>query len=351
MGSILKSRWTWFMTIISLILLCNTLLYQIDTMKPLPQSIALYSLIDFLIVIPVVTYFFIIRKRYSLKYLLPVALAGYGAAWLIVPQGYLASYSFVKYIVFAGEAAFIGLELFILFQVAVKLPRLIRAYKMHSEDGVPFFLPKVEEAFRSALKSTKVIKVLMTDMGVIYYSLFSWRKRPPRGENTFTYHQQTSVIALNIMLIHALAIESIGVHIWLHSWNAVASTILLILNIYTLLLLLAELQANRLCPFVITDEKLYLHVGLMKRLTVNVEDIREVRCYNGPEKISKAERKHIFDGRAADFVQEKPAIEMTFVRRVEVKKPFGMTQKVEKAHVRPDDTKGFYEALSAKVSS
>ena len=73
------------------------------------------SLFDFIITIPLIVYFFIIRKRYSIKYLLIVAIAGYGLASLIIPKDLLSSYSFVKYILFACEGVFIILvELYII---------------------------------------------------------------------------------------------------------------------------------------------------------------------------------------------------------------------------------------------
>lgn len=94
---------------------------------------------------------------------------------------------------------------------------------------------------------------------MFHYALFSWKKKLSiKHGDSFTYHQKTSVNAVYIMLIHAIAIESIGLHYWLHSWNAIVAYIILIANIYGILYFLAEINATRLTPFVLTDSHLML---------------------------------------------------------------------------------------------
>ena len=97
-----------------------------------------------------------------------------------------------------------------------------------------------------------------------------------------------------MMLIHALVLESVGFHFLLHSWNLTVSIILLLFNIYTLIFILAEIQVIRLCPFMITNRHLYLQVGIMQQLTVPIEEIKSIHHYQGPEKLSKDEKKDIY---------------------------------------------------------
>lgn len=51
----------WF-GIVSLIVLSNYLLYALPIVPAAPKEVVLGSLLDFMFVIPVITYFFIIRK-------------------------------------------------------------------------------------------------------------------------------------------------------------------------------------------------------------------------------------------------------------------------------------------------
>lgn len=86
MISLSKNKWLWFTVILSLVIGSNLLIYRLESIGPLPTGMALGSLFDFIITIPLLVYFFIIRKRYSLKYLLPVMLLGYGVGVLVIPH-------------------------------------------------------------------------------------------------------------------------------------------------------------------------------------------------------------------------------------------------------------------------
>ncbi|HHT7190902.1 TPA: hypothetical protein ACTZ5N_004367, partial [Bacillus cereus] len=93
--------------LISLIMLSNYLLYALPIVPAAPKEVVLGSLLDCMFVIPVITYFCIIRKRYSLTYILPVIMAGYLFAKFIIPSDYLQTFSYVSYIIVAGEIAFV----------------------------------------------------------------------------------------------------------------------------------------------------------------------------------------------------------------------------------------------------
>ncbi|WP_129729094.1 hypothetical protein [Ectobacillus funiculus] len=161
--------------------------------------------------------------------------------------------------------------------------------------------------------------------------------------SVFTYHKKTSAIAFYVMLIHALIIESVGFHFLLHSWNPIVALVALILNLYTLLLFLAEIQALRLAPFILTDNHLYLQVGVMKRLKVSLQDIKSIHAYEGPE-------KEIFDAVLVDFMKEQPAFEITFHTPQTAQLLYGFTKTVTKVHLRPDKPQQFYTVLTENLS-
>jgi hypothetical protein len=344
-----KTKWVWFISLLSLVIGSNILLYQLDSMQPLSTEVALGSLFDFLITIPVITYFFIIRKRYSLKYLLPVMMVGYGAALWIIPNGYMESYSFIKYVLFASEAAFILLELYIGFKLLTKMPAIIKFYRSNTVE-IPTFPYRLEQAFTRHLKPNRFLGIIFSEITMFYYSLFSWRKKPLHEGLVFTSHKKTSAIAVYVMLIHALILESVGFHFLLHSWNEIVAIIALVLNLYTLLIFLAEIQAIRLAPFIITNQQLYLQVGIMKQLIVPLEEIKSLHYYEGPEKLSKEEEKIVFDACMPDFIREKPAIEIEFFSPQESKMMYGFKKKVTKVHLRPDEPQLFFETLKTKIT-
>lgn len=349
MVTLARNRWIWFFVLLTLVITSNFTVYRMDSLAPVPAGVAIGSLFDFLVTIPLMVYFFIIRKRYPLRYLLPVMLAGYGAACLIIPNGLLTDYSFVKYILAAGEAAFFLGEVFVIYKIAMKIPKIIKSYRLN-EAEIPAFSYQMQQAWAQHFPESRLQEILLSDFTIYYYSLFSWRKKPLSVEHMYSYHKKTSAIALKIMLIHALVIESVGFHFLLHTLNPAVAIIILLLNVYTVLIFIAEIQAIRHCPFMITDQHLYLQVGLMKKLIVPLEKIKDVHYYQGPEKLIKEEAKVVFDAVVTDFFKEKPTVEVEFTQPVEAKLMYGFKRNVNKAHLRPDELQKFYEALTAKIT-
>lgn len=98
-----KTKILLFFIFISFILAANYILFRIPVLGPVPSGAVIGSILDFMIVIPLLAYFFIIRKRYSLKYLGFVIAASYGAAYFIIPNEHFSQYSFLPYIVFLSE--------------------------------------------------------------------------------------------------------------------------------------------------------------------------------------------------------------------------------------------------------
>lgn len=93
------------------------------------KEVVLGSILDCMFVIPIITYFFIIRKRYSLTYIFPVVIAGYIFARFIIPSDYLQAFSYVSYIIVAGEIAFVCFELFLLYKIVRMLPTIRKNIK------------------------------------------------------------------------------------------------------------------------------------------------------------------------------------------------------------------------------
>ncbi|MEH7374305.1 hypothetical protein [Neobacillus drentensis] len=351
MISLSKNKWIWFTVVLSFVIGSNLLIYRLESLATLPTGIALGSLFDFILTIPLLVYFFILRKRYSLKYILPVMIAGYGAAVLIIPHGLLSAYSFVKYILLVGEAAFFLLELYFVINFIAKIPAIIKSYRTNASE-IPTFPYRMKQAWDQHLPPSRVQEICFSDMTMYYYSLFSWRKKTMLpNESIYTYHKKTGAITLYVMLIHALVLESVGFHFLLHSWSPLVATIALVLNVYTLLFFLAEIQAIRNCPIMITDQHLYLQIGLNKHLIVPLEEIKSIHPYQGPEKLTKQQSKQVFDAVLADFFKERPTLEVEFYHPVEARFIYGFKKKVTKAHLRLDEPQKFFHALTTKINA
>jgi len=352
MLSISRTKWLWFCLLLTLVVSSNVLIYQLNMLQPLPNQVALGTLFDFIITIPIFTYFFIIRKRYSWKYLLSLAVLGYGAAYLIIPHKMLTSYHNTSYIPIFFEGILFFIEIYIGYKLIRKLPAIIRNFN-NNFTNTSTFQDRLEEALMLHLKPSRTLDIISSEITMLYYSLFSWRKEQVsvlENASIFTFHKKTSFVALYVMLIHAIVLESIGFHFLLHSWSPVLSLIALVLNVYTVLLFLAEIQAIRLCPIFLTNHQLHFQIGIMKRLKVSIKDIKSVHYYEGPEKTSNKESKHIFDAVLSDFMKEKPSIEIELHSPKKAKFLYGISKNVTKIHLRPDEPQRFYKILNTKLN-
>ncbi|USK52809.1 hypothetical protein LIS82_14315 [Cytobacillus solani] len=344
-----KTKILLFFIFISFILAANYILFRIPVLGPVPSGAVIGSILDFMIVIPLLAYFFIIRKRYSLKYLGFVIAASYGAAYFIIPNEHFSQYSFLPYIVFLSEGLLILVELFILYKVISKLPRLIRNYRSISNQDSLFQL-NVKRTVKNHLPNNRLIAVFLSELSIFYYSLFAWRKKVNiQNGHSYTYHKKTSVNAVYIMLIHATVIESIGFHYFLHQWNEMASYILLFLNLYAILYFLAEIHAIRLTPFVLSRDCLLLQPGFSKSMELPLEIIKEIKYYDGPEKLNKKELNELFDARVIDFFQEKPQFEINLKEPQVVNFAYGIKKEVKRIILNVDDPDGFYQAIQKRI--
>lgn len=346
-----KPRILLYAILTSLILLSNYMIYRTSMFGPVPEGAVIGSLLDLLIILPLLTYFMIIRKRYSLKYLGIVIFAAFAAAYFIVPQQHLSEYSFLPYLLIVSEGAFLLLELYIAYTVITRLPKLLKEYKSLSKQN-SFFLFNVKNAVEKHLPGNKTVLVFITEFSLFHYALFSWKKKIHiQGGQAFTYHKKTSINAVYIMLIHAIAIESIGLHYFLHNWNAIVSYILLFLNVYGILFFIAEIQATRLTPYLLTDNHLLLQTGFSKSMHLPLSQIKELKYYEGPEKFSRKEMDDLYDARVADFIVEKPTFEILLHEPQEMHMMYGMKRNVNRIVLNVDEPAAFYSEVKKALDS
>ncbi|HEB2435521.1 TPA: hypothetical protein RY883_005042 [Bacillus cereus] len=333
--------------LVSLIMLSNYLLYALPIVPAAPKEVVLGSLLDCMFVIPIITYFFIIRKRYSLTYIVPVVIAGYIFARFIIPSEYLQDFSYVSYIIVAGEIAFVCLELFLLYKIVRKLPTIIKKYKEYKSEYSSFSYA-IDVAFDATMKRNKLIDIIVTECKLIYYAFLSWREKVPEGEYVYSYHKKTGAIGVYIMIIHATLIESIGFHYLLHQWNPVIAWILLILNVYAMIYFIAEIQAMRKNPLIVTEEQVIIQIGLGKKIVIPFTQIDNIAFYKD-ELLTAKEGKQVLDATVMEFIKEPATFEITLKEPVKAQLLYGFSKTVSRVHLNVDEERKFYDAVKEKV--
>lgn len=333
--------------LVSLIMLSNYLLYALPIVPAAPKEVVLGSLLDCMFVIPIITYFFIIRKRYSLTYIVPVVIAGYIFARFIIPSDYLQDFSYVSYIIVAGEIAFVCLELFLLYKIVRKLPTIIKKYKEYKSEYSSFSYA-IDAAFDATMKRNKLIDIIVTECKLIYYAFLSWREKVLEGEYVYSYHKKTGAIGVYIMIIHATLIESIGFHYLLHQWNPVIAWILLILNVYAMIYFIAEIQAMRKNPLIVTEEQVIIQIGLGKKIVIPFTQIDNI-AFCKDELLTAKEGKQVLDATVMEFIKEPATFEITLKEPVKAQLLYGFSKTVSRVHLNVDEERKFYDAVKEKL--
>lgn len=305
------------------------------------NAIVIGSMLDLVIVAPLL--FIAWKRKWSWKNIFIATAAGLIVVRFLIPLEYLAPFEKVTWIGFVIEGLLVLLELVLIITLFKYMPSIVRSVKASSLPVVFSFSNAVEEK----MKGHPIIRIVSSEMLIFYYAFASWRKRPKLSGNEFTLHHNSSFIALRVMLIHALVIETAAVHWMLYDKHFVLAMILLVADLYAVILFIGDLQAVRLNPLQVTDDRLYLSFGLMKRMEIKWTDIQEV--VDDAKSLEQKRSKGILEFVARDFEETNPTVILILKQPVEAKLLMGFGKSYEKVAIRVDDSARFKTLLKEKL--
>ncbi|PLT28946.1 hypothetical protein [Peribacillus deserti] len=348
--SLRKSRQKIFLILIMAVLVANIALWKTDVYQPVPKPAALSSFFDLMITIPLLIYFCWLRKKADIKYLFAFVFLGYCSALLVIPPEYRQNLGFIKWMVIGSEAIFFSMEFYLLARILIRFPEFGRVWRaVRSEE--PSFLIALKSSLTKVYSDSKAVHLISFDLSMWHYAFFSWTQKKNRAENTgFTYHKKTSFIALHIMLIHAILLETAGFHFLLHQWNEIAAWVVLGLNALSVVFLIAHIQAVRSSAIWIREEKVVFQVGMTGLIEIPVSAISSFRKFNPADKYSKKEKNMIFEAFVQDFIPEPPQFELVLDREYTAYTVFGLRRKVNSIHIRVDEPHDFSQKISQSFS-
>ncbi|OES43411.1 hypothetical protein [Domibacillus iocasae] len=327
----------WAIAFLILVLTSNMLLYRPAVQEffsiQIESGIAIVSLIDLVIIAPVIAYFVF---NLSVKQMIGLMVTGLIAARLLIPVEYFAPYKGILYAGIAAEGLLLVMEVGLLFYVLRKIP-LIRK-KMRGTAAIYSMLPAVEKA----AGNNKLVTIVVSEFLMIYYAFFAWRKKAPSHDDVVTMHMKTSAIAMNMMLIHAIVIETIGIHWWLHEKSIWISIVLLVLNVYSVIFFLAETQVIGLNPIEIKEGKLYAAQGLTKCIIVPLEKVKEVKWGAKPH-------KEVLEFILKDFEPLEVQVVITLREPLEATMFMGSKKAVTELALRVDEPEKLKQLLQKEM--
>lgn len=328
-----------------ILLVSNFALYRssfgINILPANTNPVVTGSLIDLTIVAPVL--FLAWRRKLNWKYFLSLMAGGLILARFIIPMQYLAPFKTLTLVGFAMEGAIVLLEILLLLTLFKYLPQIIQTVKKSSLPQLFSFSNAVDQK----VKKHPIIQVICSEMLMFYYAVCLWKREPVYKENTFTLHRKSSYIAFQVMIIHAIVVETLGIHWWLHEKSLVLSLVLLVINLYSIVLFLGDIQAVRFNPLQIEADRMYVSLGLMKRMEIRWEDIEEI--IEDRSMLERRLQKDTIEFVTRDLEKVYPDVIIKFKYPVEATLLMGMKKKYEQVAIRVDEPERFKETLRSRL--
>ena len=211
---ILKRPASWFLALILLILVTDITMLRVFSSAHDEQILAYSVLFDFMLTIPFLYWFCVLRRKgKSLAKILPMPLLGALAAWLVFPAE-MRSHIWnavwpVEMLLAGAEIVFVGYELRLLYRLYRRFSHIARQEE------------NTGEALRMAVHETmgkgKFASLVLHDVGITYYLLFSWRRKPAAdrdGTYQFTYHRKNSQLLYAAIYTKVLVVKGFLFTCW-----------------------------------------------------------------------------------------------------------------------------------------
>jgi hypothetical protein len=338
-----KGRKVW-LALLLLVVVSNYAVYQtsmgIDIL-PVPEEalgVVVGSFIDLMIVAPVL--FMLYVRKFSWKLSITLAAFGCIALRLIIPVELLGPFEKVTLIGIGVELLLVIIELIMIVTFVRYMPKIIRDVK---ESTLPVLF-SFHHGINRYVKHNPIIQVLCAEALMFYYAVLSWKKTPMPG---ITLYKKSSYIAFQVMMIHAIIVETLGIHYFIHDKWPIVSIVLLVFNVYSIFFFVGDIQAVRMNPIVLNAHSLYISQGLMKRAEI---DFSHIECIIEDREFLESKRKKD----TVEFVmRDFETVYPDFVLKMKVPQKATLFMGIEKEYnyvaIKCDDPLQLKEILVAKV--
>ena len=335
-----RGKYIWLALLLLLlasnVALYNTGLSEVLQIEQAPE-VVIGSLLDLIVVMPILALLYL--RKFSWKAAIGLIAFGCVLSRFIIPSSMLSPYKMVTTAGIAVELCILLIELIIIAIFITYMPKIVQQMKNSTVPRV-FAFPQASDDYA---KGNPIIRVLASELLVLYYAYASWRKTPKPG---ITLHQNSSYIAFQVMMIHAIALESLGIHWWLHSKAPILSLVLLILNVYGIIFFIADIRAMKLNPLHHTADGLYISLGLMKRAYIEFDEIEEV--ITDSEQLQLKKQKNRAEFICRDFEEVFPQILLKMKQPQTVEYLYGMKKHYDYVAIKCDDPRLLLEIIESR---
>ncbi len=251
------------------IILLISLFLALSPLIEMNADLAMGITYDLTIVSPVL-YFLLIRKsKLPNISAVPVFVLGVVLATLILPTQFQLHLSNIKVFVLPI------VELIVISTILWKVSKTIKTFRSLSNTGRDFYL-LFKQSASQVLGQPLVAAVLATEVAMIYYALFAWKKRII-SPNEYSAFRENAVIATLATFIFLIVAETFALHFILIKWNITVAWVLFGVSLYTGIQLFGHLRAIRKRYTKLEERVLHLKYGLFGDVSFSVDQIEEIK--------------------------------------------------------------------------
>jgi len=223
---------------------------------------------DLTLITPLVYLFLIWKKKIPKITAVPFFVVGIVVATFLIPGQEQYHLSLVK--TYITPLVPLTIITIIIYKICKEL-EVMKANLIKIEDKYLLF-KKISKAI---VPNEKVSRIAASEAALIYYSVFSW-KRKKTADNQFTNYKENAVISLLLGLILVIIIETFVLHTVLIKWNEIIAWIFALSSIYVLLQILGHLKALVKRPSEIKEGHLILKNGLLGDVNIHLDEIEHI---------------------------------------------------------------------------
>lgn len=318
-----------------LIITSSTLLSKLVVLNP---DLAIGITYDLTILSPLI-YLFLIRKTSIPKITtLPFFIGGIVIASLILPNHLKSHLNFIiTYIVPIIETSVISIIIY-------KCYRISKIFKSTSATSTDFYSLVMKSAIQ-VLGDSKFTKVFVTEITMIAYSIFIWKKVHP-NEYQFTSYKENGNISFFGAVIFIIITETFIVHMLFHTWNETFIWILTIGSLYGGLQIFSHIKSLKRRFSEIKNDQLILKYGLFGDVEIDISSIKSIELTSNEvdNKLYKVEKMALLK----DF--ESHNIAIYFNENIEIKGAYGRVKSCNVILTQIDDKQRFIDEITGKLN-
>lgn len=196
---------------------------------------------------------------------------------------------------------------------------------------------RIAAAARTVAGDGRIADVIASEITLLYYAFFCWRKKPESNRRAMTFHERNGWASLLGVLLLLIAVEGSVMHLLLARWNTSAAWLWTAFDLWAAMWLLGDYHALRLRRTWIDDDTLHLRYGLRWSADIPLSQIESI------EEIGRWEKQPAVLKIA---MLDDPRWLLTLREPIVVRGLAGLRREIRAVAMLPDDETAIRELLA-----